>query len=114
MRDAMMIRVDRPANEVFDPTSIASFQGKPIVDDHPSEMVDPDNIAAHQLGTVLNVRAKPADGVLLADLLFTTRRGIDLVRNGKRGVSVGYDAKYEQTGPNTARQRRILLISSEI
>ena len=38
-----------------------------------------------------NVRR--GDGVLLADLLFTTRRGIELVRNGKRGVSVGYDGR---------------------
>jgi hypothetical protein len=55
---------------------------------------------------VINVRPSRADGVLLADLLFTSRGGIDLVRcKGKRAVSVGYDAGYEQTGPNTARQR---------
>ena len=105
--DDGMIRVDRPANEVFDAASIASFSGKPVVNDHPDGFVDPDNVVAHQIGTVLNVRPSQADGVLLADLLFTTRRGIELVRNGKRGVSVGYDAIYEQTGPNTARQRRI-------
>jgi hypothetical protein len=106
MRDGM-ISVDREPAEVFDAASIASFAGKPIVDDHPMDMIDPDNITAHQIGTVTNVRASPGDGVLLADLLFTTRRGIELVRGGKRGVSVGYDARYEQTGPDTARQRRI-------
>jgi uncharacterized protein len=100
-----VVRVMRDAAEVFDPASIASFQGKPIVDEHPLSIVDPDNIAAHQIGTVTNVRR--GDGVLLADLLFTTRRGIDLVRNGKRAVSVGYDAAYQQTGPDTAQQRRI-------
>jgi alkylhydroperoxidase/carboxymuconolactone decarboxylase family protein YurZ len=104
MRDGMISVMREPA-EVFDAASIASFSGKPIVNDHPDGFVDPDNVAAHQLGTVTNVRR--GDGVLLADLLFTTRRGIELVRNGKRGVSVGYDARYEQTGPDTARQRRI-------
>lgn len=104
MRDGI-IHVDREAAEVFDPASIASFQGKPIVDDHPLDIIDPDNIAAHQIGTATNVRR--GGDVLLADLLFTTRRGIELVRNGKRAVSVGYDAIYEQTGPGTARQRRI-------
>jgi hypothetical protein len=104
-----MIRVMRDTAEIFDPASIASFQGKPVVDDHPLEVVDPDNVAAHQIGNVINVRRgnPPDDGLLLADLLFTSRRGIELVRGGKRAVSVGYDAKYEPTGAGTARQRRI-------
>jgi hypothetical protein len=100
-----MIRVARDEAEVFDPASMASFAGKPIVDDHPDDWIVPDNIASHQIGTVANVRR--SGGLLLADLLFTARRGIDLVRGGKRAVSVGYDARYEQTGPGTARQRRI-------
>jgi hypothetical protein len=104
-----MIEVDRPASEVFDPASIASFQGRPIVDDHPSDWVDPDNWQQHAIGTVINVRRgdPPDDDVLLGDLLFTTRRGIELVRNGKRAVSVGYDASYLRTGQNRARQQRI-------
>ena len=105
-----MIHVMRDAAEVFDPASIASFTGKPIADYHPPAVVDPDNIAEHQIGVVTNVRrdAPPDDGLLLADLLFTARRGIELVRNGKRAVSGGYDGKYEPTGAGTARQRRIL------
>jgi hypothetical protein len=104
-----MIDVERPPSEVFDPSSVASFQGKPIVDDHPLDMIDPDNIHAHQIGTVINVRRgmPPDDDVLLGDMLFTSRRGIELVRNGKRAVSVGYDANYVRTGRGTARQSRI-------
>ena len=55
VRDGM-VRVMRDEAEVFDPASVASFVGKPIVDDHPSEIVDPDNIVAHQIGTVTNQR----------------------------------------------------------
>jgi hypothetical protein len=104
-----MMQVDRPAAEVFDPDSIRSFQGRPIIDEHPDDFIGPDNIGEHQIGTVLNVRRgePPDDDVLLGDMLFTSRRGIDLVRRGKRAVSVGYDASYIATGRNRARQMRI-------
>jgi hypothetical protein len=109
MRRDRMIEVERTPDQVFDPASIASFQGKPVVDDHPFDMVGPDNWQQHAIGHVVNVRRgdPPDDDVLLGDLVFTSRRGIELVRNGKRSVSVGYDAHYEPTGPSTARQLRI-------
>jgi hypothetical protein len=47
------------------------------------------------------------DDLLLADLVFTTRRGIDAVKRGKRAISVGYNAAYEQTAPGLGRQRSI-------
>jgi hypothetical protein len=71
---------------VFDPASIVSFQGRPIVDDHPDDMVGPDYWQEHAISHVMNVRRgdPPDDDVLLSDLVFTSRRGIELVRNGKR------------------------------
>jgi hypothetical protein len=104
-----LIEVERLPEDVFDPQSIRTFQGRPIVDEHPLDMLDPDNVHMHQIGTVLNVRRgePPDDDVLLGDMLFTSRRGIDLVRGGKRAVSVGYDASYINTGPNRARQTAI-------
>lgn len=104
------ISVDREPAEVFREDSIASFTGKPIVDDHPFGIVDPDNYSELAIGHMQHPRrGEGADNdVLLADLLFTTRRGIQLVQNGKRAVSVGYDAFYEQTAPGLARQRNII------
>jgi hypothetical protein len=100
-----MIEVERTPDQVFDPAGIASFQGKPV-DDHPLDMVDPDNWQQHAIGHVVNVRRgdPPDDDVLLGDLVFTSQHGIQLVRNGKRAVSVGYDTHYERTGPSTAQQ----------
>jgi hypothetical protein len=104
-----MIAVERTPAEVFDPRSVRSFEGKPLVDEHPLDMVDPSNITQHQIGHVFNVRrgAPPDDDVLLGDIMVTSPRGIALVRNGKRAVSVGYGADYIPTGPTSARQIKI-------
>jgi hypothetical protein len=104
------VRVQRDANEVFDPASIASYQGKPVTDDHPSELVGPDNWQEHAIGFATNVRRgePPDDDVLVGDLIIASRKGIDMVRNGgRRQVSIGYDANYEPLGPDIARQTRI-------
>jgi hypothetical protein len=104
------IFVDREPSEVFDAVSIASFTGKPITNDHPNDHVTPDNWPELAIGTVQHPRRGSGhnNDVLVADLLFTTNKGIDAVRRGKRALSVGYDAAYEQDAPGTARQRHII------
>jgi hypothetical protein len=104
------ISVDRDPTEVFNEDSIASFTGKPITNDHPTTVVTPDNWHSLAIGTVQNVRkgAGADHDCLVADLLFTAQRGIDLIRSGKRALSVGYDAVYEQTQPGRAKQRQIV------
>jgi hypothetical protein len=104
-----MIVVSRDAAEVFSPASIRSFEGKPLVDEHPADFVGPENVAEHSIGHVFNVRRgkPPDDDVLLGDLMITSSRGIALVRNGKRAVSVGYAADYQPTGYASARQTKI-------
>ena len=104
-----LLRIEREASEVFHPDSIASFEGKPIVNDHPMEDVTPANWKDLAIGHVSNVRrGNGADGdVLLADMLFTDQEGIDLVRSGKRAVSVGYDAHYSQLDAGYGKQSNI-------
>src|SRR5262249_23000883 len=87
-----------------------SFQGKPIVDDHPMTGVNPDNWSDLSLGHISNPhRGENSDhDLLLCDMLFTTRKGIELVRDGKRALSVGYDALYERLGRGLGRQSRII------
>jgi DNA topoisomerase IB len=103
------VHVDREASEVFSPDSVRSFIGKPLVDDHPYDAVGPDNYSDLAIGYVSNPRRGEGayDDLLLADLIFTTRRGIDAVKRGKRAISVGYNAHYEQTAPGLGRQRNI-------
>lgn len=105
------IKIERRAEHVFNPDSIASFEGKPIVINHPDEDVTPETWKALAVGHIQNVRqGKGAENdLLLADLLVTDQKGIDKVR-GKpnREVSCGYDADYNQISPGLGFQYNIL------
>jgi hypothetical protein len=108
-----IIHVERYPEDVFHPDTIASFNGKPVVDGHPEGDVAPDNWNNLAVGVTLNPRrgAAAQDDVLLADLLITQKDAIEAVRNGLREVSCGYDAKYFETVPpipGRARQTQII------
>ena len=93
-----VIIIDRFPEDVFRPETLASFNGKDVVDEHPEEDVKPDNWQWLTAGVVLNPRRGigAQDDVLLADLMIKSPRVIDAVRSGKREVSCGYDADYIQ------------------
>lgn len=106
-----IIVVSRLEDDVFHPDTIASFQGKPVVNDHPDgDMLGPHNFRQYTVGTVLNVRRGEGSthNLLLADLLIKDADAIAAVRAGKREVSCGYDAKYTGVGPGKARQHTII------
>jgi len=105
-----VIRMDRDEDEVFRKETIASFEGKPVTNDHPDEDVSPDNWKSLAVGVVQNVRRGIGfeDNLLLADLLITDREAIDAIRDGKREVSCGYDARFEQIEPGRGRQTNIV------
>lgn len=105
-----LIRVTRPADEVFRDESMASFAGKSVTIDHPDEDVNPKNWKELTIGVVQNVRRGVGieDDLLLADLLITDEVGIQEVRKGLREVSCGYDADYEQTEPGRGVQHNII------
>ncbi|WP_371378889.1 DUF2213 domain-containing protein [Sporomusa aerivorans] len=90
------IKVYRSEEEVFSPATIASFEGKPVTDDHPAQDVRPDNIAAYGKGHAQNVHrgsGTQAD-ILLADLVVTDPILLSEIETGKREVSCGYDCDY--------------------
>lgn len=103
--DGVLI-VDRPENEVFRPETIASFEGKDATNDHPPEDVLPENWKRYSVGHVQNIRRGEGEfsDYLLGDMIIKDAAAIDAVREGKREVSCGYDAEYEQTAPGRARQ----------
>lgn len=105
-----IVRVERDAEEVFKDVAMASFEGKPVTDDHPDEDVTPANWKRLAVGITQNVRRGVGmlDNLLLADLLITDKAAIDAVRDGKREVSCGYDAKFEQLTPGRGRQKDII------
>jgi hypothetical protein len=107
-----LIRIVRDPDEVFHPNAILSFAGKPVTDEHPPSKVTPDNWKQHSIGVVLHPhqgdgRAENND-LLYADLLIQDREAIKDVLEGKREVSAGYDAEYEQLKPGEGKQHNII------
>lgn len=103
------IWVTRSPEEVFSPEAIASFNGKSVTIDHPDGFVSPDSWKTLTVGTVNNPRRGEGieDDLLLADLLITDKKAIELVNKDFPDVSSGYDADYVQEGPGRASQRNI-------
>jgi uncharacterized protein len=102
--------VQRDPDEVFRKETIASFEGKSVTLAHPDDFVNPDNWAQLTHGIVQNVRRGQGGEAsdLLADFLITDSDAIQLVKNGLREVSCGYEAEYVQTGLGRGLQKNII------
>jgi uncharacterized protein len=104
-----VVKIIREESEVFHPDAIASFMGKPVTNDHPYEDVTPDNWKELAVGTCMNPRrgVGAMDDLLIADLLITSKSAILLIKEGKREVSCGYEADYEEVAPGAGKQTDI-------
>lgn len=92
--DDSEIEVDRPYNEVFNPTTIASFENQPFVNEHPNEDVNISNYKDLSVGFVRDVREDKEDGkpVLKANIIVTDPDTIqDIKSKRKTDLSCGYD-----------------------
>ena len=126
--------IDCEPEDLFRPETIDSFNGKPVLDEHPQNRdngVAPDNWAELVKGTILNPRR--SDNLLVADLMVMDQETIEdvlgispgsfpeLVSSGriaevikdsagkaKREVSCGYEADYEQLEPGKGRKVNIV------
>lgn len=96
-----VVDVYRDAADVFDPVTIASFEGKIVTDEHPPVMLDETNVMDYIKGTVHNVRRGNGyeNGYLLADLMVYDPQLNEEIRQGKREVSCGYYLDYVE-GPD--------------
>lgn len=105
-----VIYVTRDEKAVFDPIYISSLNGKPAVNDHPTEDVNPDNWKDLAIGVVMNVRRGTGDqaDLLLCDMLITDAQAIEDIQAGKREVSAGYTADYDEVAPGKARQYNLI------
>lgn len=99
----------RLPEEVFAPESVQSLKLKPLTNDHPKEVVTPENIKKYQVGNLgdnpgSEVQAsyvnwesdKMTDGYHLAvDMMVTDPNAIAEVLNGKQALSCGYSCELE-------------------
>jgi len=102
-----VIVVERTADVLFSPETLASFEGKPVTIDHPPDFVNPTNWSSVARGHAMNVRRGEGaqSDLMLADLLITDAEAIRRVQSKDLvEVSNGYDADYEQIAPGRARQ----------
>lgn len=108
--DEGKVVVTRDEKDVFNPKTMASFEGKPITITHPTEFVNPENWKTLAKGIIKNVRRGEGDSKndLIADLLITDSMAINLVKNGLREVSCGYEASYSQDEDGKGKQRNII------
>lgn len=104
-----VFKVNRPAEEVFSPAAVASFEGKPVCDNHPDEDVTSENYAQYTKGVVRDVRkgAGQYEGCLVADLVIHDGALVRAIQDGKREISCGYNCLWVPTGDHTLEQREI-------
>lgn len=89
--DEDVVIVNRPAEEVFSPATLASFEGKPFTNDHPYELLNIHNAAVYEKGHVQNVRISKDKKYIIADIIVKDLTTIEAIENGKREISAGYD-----------------------
>lgn len=104
-----IITVHRNSEEVFSQATLASFEGKPATNDHPPDLIGPDDVAIYEKGHAQNIRRGAGEwsDYILADLHIHDRELIDAIQNGKREISCGYECEYDSNGDGTYSQKNI-------
>lgn len=90
-----IIRVYRPAEEVFKDESLASFDGVDVTVNHPDGLVNSENFKKVSAGVVRGVGRRDGDFVQ-CDLIVKDKAAINAINSGKCELSVGYTAVYTE------------------
>lgn len=90
-----VVNVYRPAEEVFKPESLNSYDGTDITIEHPETLVDSQNYKDVSVGVVRGQGIEDNDFVQ-CDLIIKDKVAVDAVNTGKVELSAGYTAMYEQ------------------
>ncbi|WP_426126308.1 DUF2213 domain-containing protein [Pararhizobium sp. PWRC1-1] len=98
--DRKIVRVYRPAEEVFSDKSLQSFTHAPVTVNHPDEAVNAGNWKDLAVGEVSTAAKKDGDWVWLP-LILKDKDAISAVESGKRELSAGYECQLDWT-PGTA------------
>ncbi|AUN22254.1 hypothetical protein RSJ22_12740 [Clostridium botulinum] len=103
-----LVKVYRDPEEVFSNSAIASFEGKPVTDEHPPDLLTSENSKIFIKGTTQNVRQdKKEPNLLIADLIIYDSTLINEIDQGKREVSCGYECDYKENEDGTYSQIQI-------
>ncbi len=90
-----VVRVYRPADEVFKQSSLDSYDGADVTIEHPKGMVKAATFKDVSKGFVKGSARRDGDFVI-ADLVIKSQDAIDAINAGKTQVSAGYLASYHE------------------
>lgn len=108
-----VIRVYRPADEVFKQSSLDSYDGADVTIEHPKSMVKAATFKDVSKGFVKGSARKDGDFVV-ADLVIKSQDAIDAINGGKTQVSAGYLATYHQEAGTTDSGEKYDFIQRDI
>lgn len=92
-RDGSIRRELRLSEEVFDPASLESYEGKPVIVTHEAGYVSKDNVEQEYIGTVLSKGYRDGEHVR-AKIIIHNTGSLDC---GLRELSLGYKTETDET-----------------
>lgn len=94
-----VIRLHRPAEEVFGEDSLRSFESKPVTVEHPDEAVTADNWKKHAVGEVRDVQR--SGDLMSGTIIIKDASAIEAMQSGKVELSNGYAFNLDMTPGTT-------------
>ena len=92
--DGSVRRELRLPQDVFDPKSLESYKGKPIIITHDAGLVTKDNVHKYQIGTILSDGKRSGDDVKAEIIIHNTD---EMKEAGLKELSLGYNLDLEET-----------------
>lgn len=90
-----IVRVYRPEEEVFNPDSLASYDGVSVTIQHPDALVNSKNFATVTKGYVRGAGTRTDDNHVQCLMMIQAQDAIDAVQRGMCELSAGYTAIYD-------------------
>lgn len=92
--DGTIRRELRLPEHVFDPDSLASYKGKPVIITHNAGEINVDNVQQEAIGTMLSDGIQDGDSVRVQIVIHDTKA---MENSGLRELSLGYDLELDET-----------------
>lgn len=92
--DGSVRRELRLPEDVFDPESLASYRGKPVIITHDAGLVTKDNVDQFIIGTILSDGYRSGDDVRADIIIHNTD---DMKDSGLKELSLGYNLDLDET-----------------
>ena len=92
--DGSIRRELRLPEDVFDPESLKSFKGKPVCVSHDAGLIDKNNVAENQIGTILSEGERRGNDVVADIIIHDTDAMKDA---GFKELSLGYNLDLDET-----------------